>query len=362
MGTDQAEAVGDNAVGDDHENLRLMLADMERAPEEFRPTNFWRRGLQPILDDIETHGFETFRAHRSAQGFYVPGYARPEYRANRDRIERVLGLLPDRRAHSVRWRLDGRQLAWSDARLVAATDTEGGLDIATVSESPVGGGELHHVHGRTVTRSLLNYSRAITLLKATVDTSDLSSVLEIGGGYGTLGEILLTARPDDGFFVNVDIPPVAAVSTYYLSEVFGREAVLGYSASRDMDSLDLDELRQHYRAVVLCPWQLPSVRGSVDMFANFMSFQEMEPPVVSRYCGLVGPLTERFVLLRNSATGKQRVSEGQLGVLEPVTTDFVVEQLASFDERARDSFVHGDESPDRSFRSEVVVLERTAAR
>jgi len=348
-------------VGDDHDNLRLMLADMDRAPAEFRPTNFWERGVQPILDDIGNHGFEAFRAHRSAQGFYVPGYARAEYRNHRAKIERALGRLPSRRAHSIRWRLDGRHLAWSDARLVAATDVDGGLDVATVSESETGGGEIHQVGGRNVTRSLLNYSRAITLLKKTADTSDLSSALEIGGGYGTLGEILLKARPDDGFFVNVDIPPVAAVSTHYLSEVFGRETVLGYAESREMDSLDLDELRQLYRAVVLCPWQLPSVVGRVDMFANFMSFQEMEPPVVSRYCELVEPLTERFVLLRNSATGKQQVAAGQLGVLEPVTTDFVVDRFPAFEERARDSFVHGDESPDRSFRSEVVVLERQAS-
>ena len=37
-----------------------------------------------------------------------------------------------------------------------------------------------------MTRSLLNYSRAITLLKASVDTTDLASVLEIGGGYVTV--------------------------------------------------------------------------------------------------------------------------------------------------------------------------------
>ncbi len=345
-------------MGEDHHNLALMLADMEHAPPEFRPTNFWQRGLQPIVDDIRLHGFETFRAHRSAQGFYVPGYARAEYRTHRDRVERILARLPERRAESIRWRLDGRHLAWNDVRLVAATDTDGGLDVASVSESPVGGGELHRVHGRNVTRSLLNYSRALTLLKATVDTSALASALEIGGGYGTLGEVLLAARPDDGFFVNVDIPPVAAVSTYYLSEVFGRDAVLGYAQSREMDSIDLDDLRRSYRAVVLCPWQLPSVTGRVELFANLLSFQEMEPPVVSRYCELVEPLTERYVLLRNSATGKQQVAAGQLGVLEPVTTDFVVDRLPAFRERARDSLVHGDESLDRSFRSEVAVLER----
>ena len=345
-------------MNDDHQNLELMLADMWQAPPEFQPTNFWQRGLQPIVDDIGLHGFATFRAHRSAQGFYVPTYARREYGRHRDRIERGLSVLPARRADSVRWRLDGRLLAWSDVRLVAATDIDGGIDVANVSESAVGGGEIHTVHGRRVTRSLNNYSRALTLLKRSVDTSDLVSCLEIGGGYGTLGEILLTARPDDGFFVNVDIPPVAAVSTYYLSEIFGRDAVLGYSESREMETIDLDSLRERYRAIVLCPWQLPKVSGTVDLFANFMSFQEMEPDVVERYCRLVSPLTQRWVLMRNSARGKQQVPKGQLGVLEPVTPDFAIAQFPDFSTVARDSLVHGDESPDRSFRSEVVVLRR----
>jgi putative sugar O-methyltransferase len=335
-----------------------MLADMADVPEEFRPTNFWQHGLQPIVDDLEQLGFESFRDHPSAQGFYVPGYARPEYRRHRDRIERVLARLPARRAESIRWRLDGRMLATNDARLVAATDTPGGLDVASVDESGVGGGEHHTVRGRRVSRPLLNYSRALTLLKRHVDTAGVAAVLEIGGGYGTLGEILLSTRPTDGFYVDVDIPPVAAVADYYLSEVLGDEAVLGYAESRTMDVLDLDALRESYRAVVICPWQLPRVRGAVDLFANFMSFQEMEPPVVTRYCELVEPLTERFVLLRNSATGKQQVTAGRLGVLEPVTTDFVVEQFGDFAELARDAWVHGEESPDGSFRSEVVVLER----
>lgn len=345
-------------MDDDHQNLELMLADMREAPAGFRPTNFWQRGLQPILDDIEQHGFSTFRAHRSAQGFYVPTYARPEYARNRDRIERALSLLPDRRADSIRWRLDGRLRAWSDVRLVAATDVDGGLDVSGVNESTVGGGEVHVVHGRRVTRSLNNYSRALTLLKRSADTGDLVSCLEIGGGYGTLGEILLTARPDDGFFVNVDIPPVAAVSTYYLSEVFGRDRVLGYRESREMDTIDLDSLRERYRAIVLCPWQLPRVTGAVDLFANLMSFQEMEPDVVARYCGLVEPLTQRWVLMRNSVEGKQKVSKGALGVLEPVTPDFAIDRFTDFRTVARDSLVHGDESLDRSFRSEVVVLQR----
>lgn len=341
----------------DHDNLQSMLTDMPAAAPMYRPTNFWQQALQPIVDDIERLGFSTFKSHPSAHGFYVPGYGRRRYRRRQGCVERMLALLPDRQADKLRWRLDGRTLAWSDARLVAATDSPAGLDIGQTSESAVGRGESVNIHGRRVTRSLLNYSRALTLLKSTVDTADLKTCIEIGGGYGTLGELLLTAR-SDGFYVNVDIPPVAAVSTYYLAEIFGRDAVLPYAESRTMEVLDLAELRDRYRAVVLCPWQLPRVSGTVDLFANLLSFQEMEPSVVAHYCALVEPLVGSHVLLRNSASGKQRATPGHLGVLEPVSTDFVIDQFAEFEELARDSFVHGDENYDRSFRSEVAVLSR----
>ncbi|MEO1059469.1 MAG: putative sugar O-methyltransferase, partial [Actinomycetota bacterium] len=154
-------------------------------------------------------------------------------------------------------------------------------------------------------------------------------------------------------------PPVAAVATYYLSELFGEDRVWSYLDHRNDEAIDLDAARQRYTAVVLCPWQLPRVTGSVDLFVNMMSFQEMEPDVVANYIDLVSPRTRRFVVLRNSVTGKPRSEAGRLGVDEPVRDDDAIDAFREFEVLARDSFVHGEESPDRSFRSEVAVLARS---
>jgi len=116
----------------------------------------------------------------------------------------------------------------------------------------------------------------LVLLKKTVDTSSLQTALEIGGGFGTVGEILNGARPD-AFYADVDIPPVAAIATWYLEQVLGEDRVLGYEQTRDWDRIDLAEIARSHRAVVLRPWQLPHVEGQVDLFMNFVSFQEMEP-------------------------------------------------------------------------------------
>lgn len=338
--------------------LQLMLTDMENAPALYRPTNFWNSGLPSIISDIEKLGIETFRTHPSARFFYVPVYSSNTYARWPHALDSLLARLPARKARRWRTRLTHSDRARADYRLFRATSVDGAIDLDRVTESDVGGGERFIFDGRTYSRSMLNYLRALNLLKRAAPDFRPESCLEIGGGYGTLGEILLKAE-DGAIYVNVDIPPVAAVSTWYLSQVFGADRVLAYPDSRTMERFDPDALKGRYRAVVLCPWQLPRLSGRFDLFANFMSFQEMEPDVVANYVAQVQPLTGRLALIRNSAHGKKAATkEGDVGVMEKVTTDFIVSRFGDFDESARDAFVHGELSEDRSYRSEVIVLSR----
>ncbi|AGI72500.1 hypothetical protein OA238_c24420 [Octadecabacter arcticus 238] len=341
--------------------LDTMLSDMETAPEAFKPTNFWNSGLKPIVDDIRNLGIASFRTHPSARFFYVPGYDSKTYRRWHRILDPILAKLPPRKRKRWTTRLTHSDRARSDYRLYRASEQPGGLDLNKVSESSKVSGERFEFDGQDYSFAMLNYMRALNLLKREVDTSDFSSCLEIGGGYGTLGEIFLKAQ-SNGIYVNVDIPPVAAVSTYYLQQVFGAERVLDYSKSRTMDEIDLEDLKGKYSAVVLCPWQLPKLKGKFDLFANFMSFQEMEPDVVANYISIIQPLIARNVLVRNHAIGKKLAKKSNdIGVLEQVTTGFIAERFDDFDVLARDSFVYGALSEDGKYQSEVIVLDRKKA-
>jgi putative sugar O-methyltransferase len=336
-----------------------MLTDMESAPQEFKPTNFWNSGLKKIVDDIQEFGISSFRTHPSARFFYVPVYASNTYGRWRHILDPILAKLPPRKRKRWATRLTHSDRARADYRLYRASERSGGLDLDKVSESTDVDGERFEFDGRAYSYPMLNYMRALNLLKREVDTSDFASCLEIGGGFGTLGEIFLKAQ-SNGIYVNVDIPPVAAVSTWYLQQVFGADRVLDYSQSRLMDEIDLDDLKGKYSAVVLCPWQLPKLKGQFDLFANFMSFQEMEPDVVANYISIIKPLIARNVLVRNHAIGKKVAEKsGDIGVFEQVTTGFIVEKFDGFDVLARDSFVHGALSEDGKYQSEVIVLERS---
>ena len=69
------------------------------------------------------------------------------------------------------------------------------------------------------TRPYLNYLLCLTALSKHVDAAP-KAFLEIGGGYGVLGEILLS-RDSGARYVNLDIPPLVTVSSYYLKTLFG---------------------------------------------------------------------------------------------------------------------------------------------
>ena len=166
---------------------------------------------------------------------------------------------------------------------------------------------------------------------------------------------------DAGFYLNVDIPPVAAVSSYYLVKVFGESAVLTYDKSRDLDEINIKKLREDYKAVVICPWQLPRIAGVFDLFVNYMSFQEMEPSVVENYVSFAQRLTKKYVLLRSSKHGKNIASRiGEVGVLSPVRTDYLIGLFDEFCLMCRDSLVYGDLSSDGLFSSEVLCFQRAA--
>ncbi len=345
-------------MSDASDILQPMLDDMEAAPALYKPTNFWQSGLAGIVPDLKERGIESFRTHPSAHFFYVPVYHSKTYSRWDHILDPIIARLPERKARRWRTRLTHSDRARADYRLYRASAVAGGLDLDRVSESAIGGGERFTFDGRSYSRSMLNYLRSLNLLKRAVPDLRPQSCLEIGGGYGTLGEILLKAE-DEAIYVNVDIPPVAAVSTWYLGEVFGRDKVLAYPDSRAMETIDLAALKGKYRAVVLCPWQLPKLTGRFDLFANFMSFQEMEPDVVTNYINLVQPLTGGHALIRNSALGKKTATKaGEVGVFEQVVSEFIASRFDEFDVVARDSFVHGELSEDGRYQSEVMVLSR----
>lgn len=346
-------------------SLNLMLADMELADPLFKPTNFWESGLPSLIADIKRHGLKNLRAHNSAHVYYVPLYREKinplEEEKLNNRIFPFLDQLGTKRAgNELRNILNGEALALNDYKLFLLSDKPRQSPILThLSESSVGHPiEQFHFDGKKYSKSFLNYLRMLTFLKQRVDTSKIKTVFEIGGGFGTLGEIILKSD-NEAFYVNVDIPPLSRISTYYLSQLFGKEQVLAYEDSRRYDVLDIERIRRNYRCAVICPWQLPKIKGNFDLFVNAISFQEMEPEVVRNYLRIVQKITKKFILLRNSKLGKKVAKRSkEMGVFKPTTSEMVIGMIDQFDLLGRDSFLFGFQNPKVNFYSEVMCFKR----
>jgi putative sugar O-methyltransferase len=237
-----------------------------------------------------------------------------------------------------------------------AADAKNPPILSKLSESQVGcPSEQFVFEDCRYSLSFLNYLKGLVFLKKNIAPNPIHRTLEIGGGYGTLGEILLKAEPN-ALYIDVDLPPVAAVATYYLREVFGESSVLGYDQTREWDHIDIDKIPASYRAVVLCPWQLPKLHGKIDLFANFISFQEMEPDVVQNYINLVQNHEPKYILLRNLREGKRKkTSPDKLGVKEPILLDEMIFWFDRYQEIARDTITFGELKID-NFHSEIVCL------
>jgi putative sugar O-methyltransferase len=108
------------------------------------------------------------------------------------------------------------------------------------------------------------------------------TVVELGGGYGRLGWLLLSAVPGLRY-VAVDIPPALAVAQRYLTTLF--PALPAYPFRRG--SADPAGVARS-RLAFLTPNQLDELPPiGADVFVNISSLQEMRPDQISRYLGLV---------------------------------------------------------------------------
>lgn len=346
--------------------LNLMLNDMEKQSPLYKPTAFWKYGSNQIINELEENEIENFRNLHFSRSFFVPGYSAIEYLDNPTKYNTVIDefyeIVKDKRFSTRLQRVfNGYTSAFNDFRILVSSNIDKIPFTDKVSESKIGNPiEQHTINNRNFSRSFMNYLLGINFLKQNIDTSNIQTVMEIGGGFGTLGEILLGDERNEIFYINADIPPVGFVSSYYLQEIFGKENIATYSVLRDFPTIDIQKLKKEYKALNLCSWQVPKLKGKIDLFVNFISFQEMEPDVVLNYCNYIDKLEPQYILLRNMLEGKRKKSDNfQAGVNEPILGKDYDTFLPNYELIASDSAVYGFITED-GFHSQLRIYKRVS--
>jgi putative sugar O-methyltransferase len=302
---------------------RRSLDEIDGADPLYRPTNFWQPGLRELLADLDEQGLERFKAWPTATYWFYPTYgANLSAETAEAAVARAIELQPDARAHEARLRegLTGAAEARRDLEVVRLMwdKQRWPFKVMAHGESGIGLPPQHFRlagDARGWTKPYLNYLLCLAALSRHVDRPP-RSVLELGGGFGVLGEILL-GRSSKFRYVDLDIPPLLTVASYYLRELVGDHIDVyddSWSGSVGPD-----------RSAVLPSWRIDDVDGPFDLFVNCFSFQEMEPHVVANYVAKVAEKDVGWVVSLNSRKGKPKASDGGIGVVEQVTSARIIE-------------------------------------
>ncbi|AKU15182.1 putative sugar O-methyltransferase [Luteipulveratus mongoliensis] len=334
---------------------RQSLDELREAKPTYLPTNFWGPGVEALLKDMETQGLERFKSWRTAGIWFNPTYGNSYTNAV---IEKLLPIAQANNANAThnylgaalngsfeaRRDFDVASMAWDQQRWP--------FDLINHGESRIGSPwqayPLSGIPEVTVGRAYVNYLLCLAALSRHVDAPP-RSFLEIGGGFGVLGEIVMS-RDEDARYVDLDIPPLLTVASYYLTELFGPDRVATYD-----DTLSKPGPITVEKSAVLPNFRIEDLEGEFEVFVNSFSFQEMEPDVVDHYVDQVSSKGLRYVVSLNSRQGKPKAAEaGQWGALDPVKSADIVEMFG------RRGFTQVGEYDQPLVRSggQVVVLKR----
>jgi putative sugar O-methyltransferase len=347
---------------DSLEMLDLALSKMKAQKPIYQPTAFWAAASERIAQELTDMGITQFRRLPTATSYFVPNYSGPASGLSHVQAEMLTLALHEKHPNSskahqaLKQFISGRQTALADYRVLLASDRPKQLPLLHAFSENEYGQPLEQLvwNGQRYSRSSLNYLLGLCFLKAHLGEDVPRTVLEIGGGFGTLGEIWAQSNIPGWKYIDIDIPPTQYVADQYLKAVLGRDQVTGFNDLPEEQDIPIEQLRP---ASVLCSWQIEQLQGEVDLFVNFISFQEMEPDVVANYLHHVDRLKARWVLLRNMREGKQIQKDGHEGVKTPIRSDDYVQMLPNYQLVARNVHPFGYETVD-GFHSELQLFKR----
>lgn len=325
----------------------------------YQPSAFWEDAANKIVQDIEAGGIGNFRRLKTPLGFFVPTYGIPANSFTSEIADGVLDYIKKKGTNkqllAMQTFLRGFLQAESDYKVFISSDQQMKEPILfSFSESQYGNPiEQFEFQGRRYSRSALNYILGICFLKKYLtDNEPIHTVLEIGGGFGTLGEILKQSRNIK--YIDIDIPPVSYIAWDYLRHNYQGSDIEPYvNHHREIQIKDLK------KCSVFNAWDIEILYGKVDLFVNFISFQEMEPFIVENYLSHVKRLRPTWVLLRNMREGKQvKTGPDKTGVDCPIKKDDYTKLLSDTHELIASNVVPFGYKTVDGFHSELLLFRQ----
>ena len=127
----------------------------------------------------------------------------------------------------------------------------------------------------------LEMADRINKLSKQFNFNDISSLFEIGGGFGANIHFLITNFPNIKKILYLDVVPNIYVGTQYLKS-FYKEKVKDYSNLKNLDKISFSK-NNDLEILCIPPWMIEKVDVEIDHFHNSNSFVEMPKNVIENY-------------------------------------------------------------------------------
>ncbi|HIJ34563.1 MAG TPA: putative sugar O-methyltransferase, partial [Gammaproteobacteria bacterium] len=183
-----------------------LMSELQVQDTFYQPGKFWREASKDMLEELSQHGISSFRRLKTSQNFFAPTYGVPGNALTEAQVEQLKQTIEEQSSSKQRDYiaefLSGYSAALSDYRTLLASEyrselkSESEINLLKFSESNVGQPtEQFEFEGNQYSRSALNYLLGLSFLRKYTELSEIKTVMEIGGGFGTLGEIVHQVMP-----------------------------------------------------------------------------------------------------------------------------------------------------------------------
>jgi len=326
----------------------------------YEPGIFWKKALKVIEKKYLEKGIKDFRSDKTNLRFFVPTYGPPGNSFKKGFLRKIKAICARqygrRQLLEVEARFNGYREAYSDYRAfkIASSFTDP-IDLLKFSESKVGSPTEHfYFNDKWYSRSSLNYLLGLCFLFSVFPKFRPKKVLEIGGGFGTLAEILGKSNIENLHYLNLDLYPIVSIAEDYVTSCFKKDKKRLVTKKIPSGQFSIKELETFS---FFPNHKIEDLRGSIDLFVNFISFQEMEPDIVSNYIKRVQSLRPKLVLIRNLREGKQVRKGKSIGVEKPVLKENYINMFSDYVLVESNVLEYGLKTVD-GFNSELLLLKR----
>lgn len=277
----------------------------------YKPTLFWKNLVYENIKEIENNGLENFRNKNSKLIGFIPTHTFiPDkltsliIKSVEKTIKSKLNAKSQKQVVSlIKESLLGKKRALEQYS-VLLTDNDN-PSLYDFKESKVGNpSEQFEFDSNLFSAASLNYSTGLLFLKKNITYLEKKTYLEIGGGFGSLGEIL-NKKINNFKYINLDLFPQNIISEYYLEKAC-KTKIKNHLDYKDNNFIDIRNLK---KINCLLNSDIDKLKGSIDVFINFISFQEMRLDVVRNYIEKVIYLKPKYILLRNLKEGKADIKD-----------------------------------------------------